>query len=67
LWWGPIDEVFELSGEDAESGKRLIDTALLKLNGVTISDPNSIIKTVRSVYAEAKRTGRTEQSFVEWS
>ncbi len=67
LWWGPLDEIFELSGEDVESGKRLIDTSLEKLNGVTVSDPNSIIKTVRSVYAEAKRKGKTEQKFVEWS
>lgn len=67
LWWGPIDEVFELSGEDAESGKRLIDASIERLNGVTVSDPNSIIKTVRSIYAEAKRQGKTKQKFVEWS
>ena len=67
LWWSPIDEFFELADEDAESGKRLIDTALVKLDGVTISDPNSILKTVRSVYAEAKRHGKTKQKFVEWS
>lgn len=66
LWWGPLDEIFELSGEDVDIGKGLIDLSIEKLNGMTISDPNSIIKTARSVYAETK-VKPTSQKFVEWS
>jgi hypothetical protein len=67
LWWGPLDEIFkDLSNKDVDVGKGLIDKSLEKLNGMTISDPNSVIKTARSVYAEAK-IKPTEEQFVEWS
>ncbi|MHA1962698.1 MAG: hypothetical protein ACW99U_21115 [Candidatus Thorarchaeota archaeon] len=67
LWWGPLDEIIaDLSNDDVDIGKGLIDKSLEKLNGMTISDPNSIIKTARSVYADAK-IKPTEQKFVEWS
>lgn len=55
LWWAPLREIGELAGWNVHDGKRLIDRALEALDGLTVSDPNSIIKTVRSLKAEQGR------------
>jgi hypothetical protein len=50
-WWNPIREVCELSGYDLEKAKKLVDESLSRLEGLTVSDPHSIIKTARAVAA----------------
>jgi hypothetical protein len=52
LWWNPIGEICALAGGDLEGVKHLIDRTLQRMDGLTISDPNSIIKTARAVAAE---------------
>jgi hypothetical protein len=54
LWWAPLREIAELAGWDVDVGRRLIDISLRRLDGMTVSDPNSIIKTARAVSAENK-------------
>lgn len=55
LWYAPLREMLELAGGDVPKAKRLIDDALTKLEGLTISDPNSILKTARAIAAEGIR------------
>lgn len=55
LWYTPLREIAELSGWNCDVGRSLIDEALLELKGLTISDPKSILKTVRSIYAKRKQ------------
>ncbi|MFA5636901.1 MAG: helix-turn-helix domain-containing protein [Anaerovoracaceae bacterium] len=55
LWWNPIRELCELCEYDLGEAKAMIDECLRRLQGKTISDPNSIIKTARAVGAERKR------------
>jgi len=55
LWWTPLREIGDLAGWNVHDGERLIDRALEALDGLTISDPNSIIKTARSLKAEHTR------------
>jgi hypothetical protein len=52
LWWGPAKEIYELANQDIDKAKALIDKALERLRDVTVSDLNSIIKTVRAVSAK---------------
>lgn len=54
-WWNPIREVCELADYDLGSAKRLIDDSLKRLEGLTIADPNSILKTARAIVAEKRK------------
>ena len=65
LWWQPTDEIVELAEGDVSIAKNFVDASITRLNGKTISDMNSILKTARAVYAE-KKTGKSEK-FVELS
>jgi hypothetical protein len=55
LWWNPIREICTLADWDVGRAVRVVDATLDRLKGLTVSDPNSIIKTARSVAAERKR------------
>lgn len=61
-WWNPITELWEMCRYDTAETKRLIDAALLKMAGLTFDSPESILKTARATYAEAKRNGMQIQS-----
>jgi len=52
LWWAPLREIAELAGWDIDTGQALIDEALRRLEELTVSDPNSILKTARALAAE---------------
>ena len=68
LWWSPLDEVANLAKWDLETAKEIIDQALTKLGDLTISDPNSTIKTVRAVYGQQQRWGVSPASHaaIDW-
>lgn len=51
MWWSPIREICELAHWDVPLANRIVDDALNELAGLTVSDPNSIIKTARAVAA----------------
>jgi hypothetical protein len=51
LWWSPLSEIGELACWDVDTGREIIDEALKELAGLSVTDPNSIIKTARLVYA----------------
>jgi len=63
LWWGPIAEICELAGWDVGAACKLIDAALEKMEELTVSDPNSLIKTCRAVAGEMalRRTSQERQ------
>lgn len=52
MWWSPLDEIYTLAGENMDAASKLVDKTLARMGKLTISDPNSIIKTARAVYAE---------------
>ena len=55
MWWNPIREICELANWDVTLAKQIVDDALKELTGLTVSDPNSIIKTARSVAAKVPK------------
>jgi len=61
-WWNPIVELWELCQYDTAQAKRLIDASLVKMAGLTFDSPESILKTARATYAEARRQGVQVQS-----
>ena len=65
LWWAPLREIGDLAHWDVHIGERLIDRALEALDGLTVSDPNSIIKTVRSLSAEQGRASGADAEETE--
>jgi len=52
LWWNPMREICELAEWDVARAQKIVDDALSKLDGMTVSDPNSILKTARAVAAK---------------
>ena len=52
LWWNPIREICELAHWDVPLANHIVDDALNELAGLTVSDPNSIIKTARAMAAK---------------
>lgn len=65
LWWSPLDEILALVDKDIGRAKIIIDKSLVKLDGVTVADPNSIIKTARAVYAKNGSSGASAEHFAE--
>lgn len=65
LWWTPLDEMLDLSGQDVDRAVGFLKVCQQKLSGVTVSDPNSFIKTYRAVYAE--QNNHTEPQYAERS
>ncbi len=62
LWWSPIREICVMAEWDVNRAKQLISSAVIKLEGMTISDPNSILKTCRALAAVGfSQTGRAQQ------
>lgn len=57
LWWNPVREMLELSEWDIAAATRLMDDALARLEGLTVADPNSLLKTCRAIRAEERRRG----------
>lgn len=57
LWWQPLREVAVLADWQEDIGKWLLFEAIQRLerNGMTISSPKSVIKTVRAIRAERDR------------
>lgn len=58
FWWNPIDDLFGQVGKETEQVKQLIDLSVAEHDrkGLPVSDPNSIWKTARSIYARNNRT-----------
>lgn len=54
-WWQPLRRIAELVDQDLVRGTTLIDEALKRLEGLTVSAPQSILKTVESLIAEEAR------------
>ena len=52
LWWAPIREICGLVEFDERRAIALVDAALLQLKSLTVSDPNSILKTARAIAAQ---------------
>jgi hypothetical protein len=55
LWWNPIREICTLVEWDTGAAMRLMDATLARLDGLTVSDPHSIVKTARALVAERSR------------
>jgi len=55
LWWNPIREICGLADYDMEQVNKLISESVTRLQGLTVSDPNSILKTARAIAGEWKR------------
>jgi hypothetical protein len=53
-WWTPLASILSWVNGDESKAQVIIEEAIKKLvkDGMTISDPNSIIKTARSIFAE---------------
>ena len=63
-WWQPLRRIAELTRWDIPRGKKFIDAALIRLEGLTISAPQSIVKTVEAIVAEWAR-GRASSVSIE--
>ncbi len=55
-WWSRINAIYESANRDIDIGKHLIRESVDKLKGreLTISDPGSLVKTIRSLVADSK-------------
>lgn len=54
-WWGPLHEIAKLASQDVMQGKRLIDAALNRMDGLTISAPQSILQVAIAIIGERGR------------
>jgi len=54
-WYNSIREICSKSDWDPLEAIRVVDEALHRLDGLTLSDPHSIIKTARAIIAEKRR------------
>lgn len=54
LWWNPVRALLVMCDWDLPRAKRLINATLQRLDGLTIADPNSLIKTAQAILAEGK-------------
>jgi hypothetical protein len=61
LWTTPIYRIGELVDFDIPGAEKLVDLALQRLKGLTVSDPNSILKTATSIAGELKVNSGTRQ------
>jgi hypothetical protein len=61
LWTTPIYRIGELVDFDIIRGQTLVDLALQRLQGLTVSDPNSILKTATSIAGELKINSSARQ------
>lgn len=59
LWWSPVEDMLCEGGWQYGKVEEALAVAIKRMagDGLTISDPNSILKTVRSVLAEKNRNG----------
>ncbi len=55
LWWNPLRKICELAGWNRKQAEALVDAAIVKLDGLTIKAPKSILGTVESIVAERER------------
>lgn len=54
-WWGPLRQIAELTQWDVARGQSLIDAALKRMKGLTISAPQSILNTAIAIVGEEAR------------
>jgi hypothetical protein len=54
LWNTPILRIGELVDFDVQEGQDLISLSLLRLRGLTVANPNSILKTAQGIAGEQK-------------
>lgn len=54
-WWQPLRRIAELVDQDLVRGTKMIDEALKRLEGLTVSAPQSILKTIEFLVAEEAR------------
>ena len=52
LWWSPIREICELTEWNEQRACAIVSDVVKSLAGLTISDPNSILKTARATVAQ---------------
>jgi len=57
MWWVPLMRIAELTEWDLARGTGLIDAALARLEGLTVSAPKSIMKTAEAIVGEWARDG----------
>jgi len=60
-WWRPLRQIAELSDWDVVRGQSLIDAALKRMAGLTISAPQSILNTAIAIVGERAR-GQARES-----
>jgi hypothetical protein len=61
LWTTPIYRIGELVDFDISRGQELIRLALVRLEGLTVANPNSVLKTAQSIAGELKVNGGPRQ------
>jgi hypothetical protein len=54
LWTTPILQIGDLVDFDIQKGQDLISLSLVRLKGLTVANPNSIVKTAQSIAGEQK-------------
>jgi len=54
-WWAPLREIAELVEWREEDALRLLDAALARMDGLTVSAPQSVINVARSIVGEVAR------------
>ncbi len=64
LWSTPIIQIGELVDFDIQKGQDLIGLSLVRLKGLTVANPNSILKTAQSIAGE-QRIGAEVRQYEE--
>lgn len=52
FWWGKLQVIYKLAGEDIEVGKKLMREAIDRREVENVYTPNSLINTIRKIVAE---------------
>lgn len=60
FWWSNIGEIYNIAGKDTDVGKKLIYDAVAKLHEakLTVSGPNSLVRTCRAIAATDNKKKR---------
>lgn len=68
LWWAPLREMCELASWNEARAKDILYAAVkqLQAKSLTISDPNSILKTCRALAGSQARLPQRKQSAAEF-
>lgn len=58
FWWGKLQVIYKLAGEDVEVGKKLMREAINRREVENVYTPNSLINTIRKIVAEKNHKPR---------